>query len=279
VSEEGHVEDLSGEKLSVIAEALAAMPTGFYVVDTEGHEDRVAYANPAFADLLGFGSPDDIVGKSVSAFYVDPSEKQSIFEESRRAGEASMLSLFRGRTSSGETIDLAVTANNVVSQQGDRVLRVLEVRAASEEERRVFGGAPKLFMSYSHSDAEFASRLATDLLQARFSVWLDTWEIAVGESIAARVGEAIAACDYLVAILSTASVASAWVREELDAAHVVGIESGGTVILPALLEDCAVPAMLRAKKYADFRRSYKRGLATLLESIHRLRQRKGSPGA
>ena len=125
----------------------------------------------------------------------------------------------------------------------------------------------KLFISYSHRDSPFVNKLVADL-KARLEdcdidIWIDTAKIHAGASIVSGINEGLRGADYYLLVLSNSSVESRWVTEELDAAIVKGIEKGGTFVLPLLIESCAVPPLLAAKKHIDFRSSYDSRLAEL----------------
>lgn len=125
----------------------------------------------------------------------------------------------------------------------------------------------KVFVSYSSSDREFAQRVANALRAHGLSVWYDQWEIRVGDSIVAKIAEGIGASDALVILLSTASVASPWVAEELNAATMRSIESRKLLLLPARREPCAIPVLLKHRRYADFAQSFESGMFDLLEAL------------
>jgi len=48
-----------------------------------------------------------------------------------------------------------------------------------------------VFISHSHQDKDFVDKLATHLIKANAHVWVDRWEIKVGESILNRVQNVI----------------------------------------------------------------------------------------
>jgi hypothetical protein len=127
-----------------------------------------------------------------------------------------------------------------------------------------------IFISYSHQDREFVENLATHLIKARAHVWVDRWELKVGESILTRVQEAIAGASALLVILSKASVASEWCRKELNAGLMRELDEKRVVVLPVLIEDCEIPLFLRDKMYADFRSNYDEGIQQILESVARV---------
>lgn len=126
---------------------------------------------------------------------------------------------------------------------------------------------PKLFLSHSSADKEFVDRLAMELHNKDLRIWYDKWEIKVGDSIVDRINEGLGAADHLVIVLSQASVASPWVREELNAATIRRIKEGGAYILPVLIQPCEIPPLLSHLRYADFQASWETGLHDLLAAI------------
>jgi len=131
---------------------------------------------------------------------------------------------------------------------------------------RPAGAGRALFLSYSRHDREFAERLAGDLQARGIAVWWDWWEMEVGDSLPRKIEEAISASAWLGIVLSPDSVASPWVRTELDLALTLEIE-GGLTILPVLYRSCDVPLSLRSKVWADFTSSYEEGLQSLLGGL------------
>jgi hypothetical protein len=127
-----------------------------------------------------------------------------------------------------------------------------------------------VFLSHSSKDKNFVKSLAVDLKHYGISVWLDEWEINIGESIPTKVGEGIENCQYLALILSQNSVESKWVEIEWQAKYWDELESGKIHLLPILIEHCAIPKLLKHKKYADFTEDYSLALDELVNSISKL---------
>ena len=125
--------------------------------------------------------------------------------------------------------------------------------------------ANSIFISYSSKDREFTSKLATDLKSRGINVWFDQWKLKVGDSLIRKIGDAITAHDYLIAVLSKASVQSAWVMKELSTGLIKELEERRVVVLPVVIDDCDIPTLLTDKVYADFRRNYSSGLNDLLD--------------
>ena len=124
-----------------------------------------------------------------------------------------------------------------------------------------------IFISHSSQDAVSSLRLAEDLKKAGLKVWLDEWDIAVGERITDKIQRGLTSADYLAVWLTRASIESGWVEREWQAKYHAEIASNSIMILPLLAEDCTIPILLSDKKYADFRSSYTTGLADLLRSV------------
>src|SRR6266853_792603 len=122
------------------------------------------------------------------------------------------------------------------------------------------------FIGYSDHDKTFVDTLAAELAFRRRHVWVDRWELRVGESILNRIQEALTAAYGLIIVLSKASVGSEWCKKELSAGLLRELDERQVIVLPALIEDCDIPLFLRDKKYADFRTSFDNGLKELLDA-------------
>lgn len=125
----------------------------------------------------------------------------------------------------------------------------------------------KIFLSHSSKDKPFVEHLAKDILALDIEVWLDKWEMRVGDSLYDKIAQGLETSDYLVVVLSKNSVNSSWVRKELNAFLCDEISSNNVKILPVLIDDCSIPIFLREKLYADFRDDYESGFQMLAEVI------------
>jgi hypothetical protein len=124
-----------------------------------------------------------------------------------------------------------------------------------------------VFISYSHADAKFANKLAAHLVKHNTHVWIDSWELNVGDSILAHVQGAIQESSALLIILSKASVNSEWCKKELNAGLMRELDEKRVLVLPVLLEDCEIPIFLREKMYADFRSNFAVALKKLVDAL------------
>jgi hypothetical protein len=124
----------------------------------------------------------------------------------------------------------------------------------------------RVFVSHSSKDKPFVRKLVEALKKRLLNVWVDEHEIKVGDSLVGKISEALEDADYLVIVLSQASVSSRWVEQELNAALSNQI-SGKGVVLPVLLENCEMPMLLRDRLYADFRANFNVGLQALVAAF------------
>jgi hypothetical protein len=122
----------------------------------------------------------------------------------------------------------------------------------------------KVFISHASTDKPFVDRLVQDLTSRGVPVWYDKLDLKVGDSIPGAINEGLTAAKYFLLVLSKASVGSRWVQEEMNAALMHQVASGGTFIVPVMLEDCDVPPLLKHRRHADFRTDYGAGLTDLL---------------
>jgi len=124
-----------------------------------------------------------------------------------------------------------------------------------------------IFISYSHKNKDFVDKLAKQLVFHNVHVWVDRWELNIGDSIVDKVQDAVQGATALLVILSKASVASDWCKRELSAGLLRELEEKRVVVMPVLYEDCEIPLFARGKLYADFRTSFDDGLRTILEGV------------
>lgn len=124
-----------------------------------------------------------------------------------------------------------------------------------------------IFISHSHQDKDFVDALATNLIRRRENVWVDRWELRVGDSLINRIQSAITTASSLVIVLSKSSVASEWCKKELNAGLIRELEERRVIVLPLLLEDCDIPLFLKDKKYADFRKDFDAGLSDIQKAV------------
>jgi hypothetical protein len=128
----------------------------------------------------------------------------------------------------------------------------------------------KIFISYTHSDRSFARKITNDLRLHGHKVWIDESGINIGDPLIEKIRHALDSIDYVIVILSKASIKSEWMKRELDIAFNREIEEKRILILPIVIErPVKLPGFLKGKLYGDFSREddYAEKLELLLRSL------------
>lgn len=127
-----------------------------------------------------------------------------------------------------------------------------------------------VFISYSQKDRFFVDNLAMDLVAAKHNVWLDRWELSIGDSLTLKIQEALTESSAILVILSKNSVESEWCKRELSAGLVRELEEKKTVVMPCVIDDCNIPLFIRDKLYADFRANSEEAFSLVLRSLAKI---------
>ena len=93
----------------------------------------------------------------------------------------------------------------------------------------------KIFLSYSHQDKELAVKLRDSMQKLGLVIVDPSVDLAVGKPVARQIMTAIEGSDFVVVVMTQASVTSAWVNQEIGMA----LAYGKPVI--SLVEEEAVP--------------------------------------
>ena len=126
-----------------------------------------------------------------------------------------------------------------------------------------------VFLSYARADAEMVDRIAGDLTEDGINIWLSPDQLNPGESWVEQMEGAIAGSDFLLFFISRSSLKSQCATAEYGAAFASLKEAGGTRIIPVLLEEVRdLSAFLAHVQYADFTKSYYRGMRGLVRALH-----------
>lgn len=131
---------------------------------------------------------------------------------------------------------------------------------------------PKVFISHATEDKErfvmdFAKRLRQ---QHGVDAWMDKWEMLPGDSLVDKIfEEGLKDASTVVVVLSRNSVDKPWVREELNAAVVKRLNTGSKLI-PVVIDDCAVPEVLKSTLWEriDDLNSYQSSMDRIVAAIY-----------
>ncbi|MFY0533226.1 toll/interleukin-1 receptor domain-containing protein [Nannocystis pusilla] len=109
-----------------------------------------------------------------------------------------------------------------------------------------------VFISYAKDDTRWVRMLAENLYRLGLDVFFDEWEVNTGAVVATRLDEGLRASRTGVLVVSRTSVERPWVLQEYAALLRNAVERDQPLI-PVLLEDAEVPAMLATRLCIDFR--------------------------
>jgi len=124
-----------------------------------------------------------------------------------------------------------------------------------------------VFISYNRGDTEFVDRLSRALTIHHVPVWLDKWQLGLGDSITRNIQDAIDRASFVCIVLSNNALQSKWVEREITASLVKELDEDKVSILPLVIDDCKLPLFLRDKLYADFRKDFDAGLKMILNAV------------
>jgi hypothetical protein len=124
-----------------------------------------------------------------------------------------------------------------------------------------------VFISYRSTDHAEAERLAVDLRLYGHDVWLDTWELQIGDSVVQRMNDGLADAAYLVLCYSPNSSASPWQEREWMSALHRQVSGKGVKLLPVRLTGGDAPAILADIKHVDLTVDWDEGVRALLAAM------------
>ena len=136
-----------------------------------------------------------------------------------------------------------------------------------------------IFISYSRRDLEFCELLERDLEAKNFQVWRDQSDIRGGQDWARAIESGVGQAYALLVLVSQHSVASEWVRKEIEFSQLGEID-----VIPLKLDESETPAEISHAQDIkfngatdlvgpDFREQYDPQFAELVRSLQKLNPR------
>jgi pSer/pThr/pTyr-binding forkhead associated (FHA) protein len=160
-------------------------------------------------------------------------------------------------------VDTTCAGDNFTPEELDRLVEIATMvgRSIITGAEDVLRTIPAVFISYSHKDMTFVQGLGRDLRRDPISVWFDD-RLRAGKDWRAQLENAVQTFDAFVLVLSPESVASPYVRWEIDWA-----KGAGKAIIPLMYRTCEPPDDLKHIQYINIGANYAEGLASLIEEI------------
>jgi len=141
--------------------------------------------------------------------------------------------------------------------------------------QRVIRGAhrktkPDIFISHSSRDKAAALDLATTLNFCSVDVWLDDWELEVGQSLTDEIAKAMDESRYIAILITQNYNKTVWTKTEYKKALSREQQEQRTVMLPLIVGEAEIPDFLEDKIYIDLRTDYYSGIVNLVGMVHGL---------
>src|SRR5687767_4092409 len=131
---------------------------------------------------------------------------------------------------------------------------------------------PDIFISHSSRDKPAALQLGTTLNYCATDVWLDDWELEVGQSLTDEIAKAMDTSQFIAILITENYNKTVWTKTEYKKALAREQKEGRTVMLPLIIGEAEIPDFLEDKIYIDLRTKYFCGIAKLVGMIHGLSQ-------
>ena len=106
---------------------------------------------------------------------------------------------------------------------------------------------PKVFVSYSHKEADWAKEFAHALSKRGLQVWIDQLAVKAGESIREAIEKGLREGDVFVTLIDPSTLSSPSLFFELGAA--IGMGKRVVAIVPEDFDPSQLPLPLRARRF------------------------------
>lgn len=111
-------------------------------------------------------------------------------------------------------------------------------------------------------------------------MWIDEDKLLIGTSLIEQLATAVEGVDYLLALVSPASVDSRWCQKEISMALTEGIGREGVQVLPVRVGDVEIPATLRDQVYQQLDpENLEVAIGKIVRDVRRYNDRKHKIGA
>lgn len=137
-----------------------------------------------------------------------------------------------------------------------------------------------VFISHSSQDNAFTQQLVDDLRAAGANVWVDAQGINEGDFFQ-RINDAFIGREWLILVLTTAALRSAWVQAEVNAALVritQGTMKGFLPVIAGPFNENEIPALWATYHRIDARVDYQAALMNILVSLGMVKDSYDEPG-
>ena len=115
-------------------------------------------------------------------------------------------------------------------------------------------------------------KLATTLNFCAVDVWLDDWELELGQSLTDEIAKAMDVSRFIAILITENYNKTVWTKTEYKKALAREQKEQRTVMLPLIVGEAEIPDFLEDKIYLDLRTDFFAGITRLVGMIHGLTQ-------
>jgi hypothetical protein len=131
---------------------------------------------------------------------------------------------------------------------------------------------PNVFISHSSKDKSAAAHLALTLNFCAVDVWLDDWELEIGQSLTDEIARAMEDSRYIAILITEHYNSTVWTKTEYKKALAREQKEARTVMLPLIIGSANIPDFLEDKIYIDLRTDFFVGVIKLVAMVHGISQ-------
>jgi len=129
---------------------------------------------------------------------------------------------------------------------------------------------PDIFISHSSKDKAAAIQLAKVLNFCSVDVWLDDWELEIGQSLIDEISEAMNDSRYIAVLITENYNKTVWTKTEYKKALSREQKEDRTVLLPIIVGEAVIPDFIVDKIYIDLRKEFYKGIVDLVGLVHNI---------
>ena len=117
--------------------------------------------------------------------------------------------------------------------------------------RAIHVTATKVLLSYARADGAFVRRLYERLTSDGVECFFDEQSLVAAENLVLKISDAIDECNYLVIVMPPAYFAARFAPREWECIFVQDPRNERGRLVPLLLQDCELPALIRVLLHID----------------------------
>lgn len=125
----------------------------------------------------------------------------------------------------------------------------------------------KIFVSYSHQDRDFASKVASDLSRRGLVIFDPSNDLNAGDEVFEQLNYLFQSSDSVVVLLSKKLFESKYFKFEYSRDFFEAAEKRKINIVPVLIEKCLVPSEFLAYEVFDLTKNYEKSIEKLINKL------------